>query len=106
MSLSPTRRHLETLVAALVAIVVGIVGLSSGEERLIGPKFVALQRIARVKRPTYMTQPPGNHSQLYVVLKDGTVRVLINDRVQDRPFLDLRRGVKTSGKGGEQGMLS
>src|SRR5918994_1957620 len=106
MSLSPSRRQTETLAAALVAVAVGIVGLSSGTEQLLGPKFVVLERVARLKRPAYLSQPPGPGSQLYVVEKTGRVRILNNDRLQQRPFLDIKRRVKSSGKGDEQGMLS
>jgi Glucose / Sorbosone dehydrogenase len=106
MSISPRRRQLETLAAALVAVAIGIVGLSSGTDQLLGPKFVALERIARLKKPVYLTQPRGPGSQLYVVQKTGAVRILSNDRLQRRPFLDIRRRVKSSGKGDEQGLLS
>jgi glucose/arabinose dehydrogenase len=106
MPSSPRRRRIETLTAALVAVAVGIVGLSTGEEKARGPKHVALQRIAQLKKPIYLTQPPGPGSQLYVVQKTGRVRIITNDRVQARPFLDIKRSVKTSGKGDEQGMLS
>ena len=106
MSLSLSRRQIETLLAALVAAVVGIVGLSSGDEHVVGPKFIALQRIARLQRPVYLTQPPGNSSHLFVVEKNGKVRVLVNDHLEPRAFLDIRGAVKSNGKGDEQGMLS
>jgi glucose/arabinose dehydrogenase len=106
MQLPLTRRHLETAVAALVAIGVGVVGLAAQENRSAGPKFIAVERIARLKKPVYLTQPPGPGSQLYVVQKAGEVRVISNDRLLRRPFLDIRGSVKSSGKGDEQGMLS
>ncbi len=106
MPRSRSRRHIETVIAALVAVAVGIIGLSTGAEQLLGPKFVALQRIVRAEKPVYLTQPPGPGSQIFVVEKDGGVRVLSNDRLQPRPFLDIRRSVKSSGKGDEQGLLS
>jgi glucose/arabinose dehydrogenase len=106
MSLAPSRRQIETLAAAVVAVAAGIVGLSSGGERLLGPKFVALERVARLEKPVYLTQPPGPGSQLYVVQKTGRVRILNNDRLQPRAFLDIRRRVESRGKGDEQGMLS
>jgi hypothetical protein len=64
MSLAPSRRQIESLAAALVAVAVGIIGLSTGDERLLGPKFVVLERVARLKKPVYLTQPPGPGSQL------------------------------------------
>ena len=90
----------------MVAIVAGIVGLSSGADQLLGPKFVALQRVARLNRPVHLAQPPGPGSHLYAVEGDGRIRVVTNDRLQPQPFLDIRRRVKSSGKGGEQGLLS
>ena len=106
MPLPLTRRQIETAVAALVAVVVGIVGLAAHETQRAGPKFIAVQRIARLKKPVYLTQPPGPGSQLYVVQKAGEVRVLSNDRLLGRPFLDIRGSVKSNGKGDEQGLLS
>ncbi|MDP9187704.1 MAG: PQQ-dependent sugar dehydrogenase, partial [Actinomycetota bacterium] len=43
---------------------------------------------------------------MFVVERHGTVRVLDDGMVQRKPFLDIRREVKDSGKGGEQGLLS
>jgi glucose/arabinose dehydrogenase len=101
-----SRRQTETVVAALVALAAAVVGVTSGGEEVIGPKFVALQRIGRFKEPVYLAQPPGNNSQLFVLEKDGTVRVFANDRLRPRPFLNIRREVKANGKGDEQGLLS
>ena len=101
-----TRRHLETAVAALVAIGVGVVGLAAQDTRSVGPKFVGVERIARLSKPVYLTQPPGPGSQLYVVQKAGAIRIISNDRLLRRPFLDIRASVKENGKGDEQGMLS
>ena len=106
MPLSLTRRQIETAVAALLAVGVGIVGLASQERRSLGPKFIAVQRIARLAKPVYLTQPPGPGSQLYVVQKQGAVRVLSNDRLMKRPFLNIEGSVKSNGKGDEQGLLS
>jgi glucose/arabinose dehydrogenase len=101
-----SRRQTETVVAALVALAAAIVGITSGGEPVLGPKFVSLQRIGRFKEPVYVSQPPGSNSQLFVVEKDGTVRVFANDRLRPRPFLNIRRQVKANGKGDEQGLLS
>jgi glucose/arabinose dehydrogenase len=106
MRIAATRRQIETVIAALVAVAAAIVGLSSHEQRTLGPKFVALQRIARLKNPVYLTQPPGPGSQLYVVQKGGTVRVIANDRLLRRPFLDIRQLVEAHGVRSEPGMAS
>ncbi len=75
MRIALSRRQIETFVAALVAIAAAIVGLTNREQETVGAKFVALERIARLKNPVYLTQPPGPGSHLYVVQKGGAVRV-------------------------------
>ncbi len=100
------RRRVETLVAALVAIGAAIVGLTNRAENTVGAKFVALDRIARLKNPVYLTQPRGTASQLYVVQKGGAVRVISNDRLLRRPFLDIRSLVQAHGIRSEPGMSS
>jgi glucose/arabinose dehydrogenase len=104
--MSLTRRRTETVIAALVAIAAAIVGITHQEGRTLGAKFVALQRIARLKNPVYLTQPPGPGSQLYVVQKGGAVRIVANDHLLRRPFLDISRLVKSHGVRGEPGMAS
>ncbi|MDX6606237.1 MAG: hypothetical protein QOD14_777 [Solirubrobacterales bacterium] len=106
MPLALNRRRIETLIATLVAIAAATVGLTRHQQRTLGPKFVALERIARLKNPVYLTQPPGPGSQLYVVQKGGAVRVISNDHLERRPFLDIRSLVKAHGVKGDPGMAS
>ena len=106
MRISLSRRRIETFVAALVAIGAAIVGIAVQEGRTLGPKFVTLQRIARLNEPVYLTQPPGQNSQLYVVQKRGAVRIIANDHLLARPFLDIHRLVKHNGPGGDPGMAA
>jgi glucose/arabinose dehydrogenase len=101
-----SRRRVETVIAALVAIGAATVGIAVQEGRTLGPKFVTLDRIARMRQPVYLAQPPGQGSDLYVVQKRGAVRVLANDRLLSRPFLDIRRLVKHDGPGGDPGMAA
>ncbi len=54
----------------------------------------------------FLTQPPGRGSQLYVAQKGGAVRVIANDRLLRRPFLDIHRLVRARGVRGEPGMSS
>ncbi|HEY6638891.1 MAG TPA: PQQ-dependent sugar dehydrogenase [Solirubrobacterales bacterium] len=104
MRISLSRRRIETFVAALVAIGAAIAGIVVQEGRTLGPKFVTLQRIARLSEPVYLTQPPGQNSQLYVVQKRGAVRIIANDHLLARPFLDIHRLVRHNGPGGDPGM--
>jgi len=89
-----------------VAVAAAVVGLTATEQRTLGAKYVALQRIARVKNPVYLTQPPGPGSQLYVVQRQGTIRIISSDHLTKRPFLHIRRLVEARGRRGEPGMAS
>ena len=107
MPSSLNRRRIETAIAALVAIAAGIVGIATREaSRSLGPKFIKLDRIARLKEPVYLTQPRGPASQLYVVQRQGTVRILASDRLLPRPFLKISNLVKQTGGGADGGMTS
>lgn len=101
-----SRRRIETFVAALVAIAAATVGIAVQEGRTLGPKFVTLQGIARMREPVYLMQPPGHNSQLYVVQKRGAVRIVTNDHLLARPFLDIHRLVKHNGPAGDPGMAA
>jgi len=72
------RRRIETVIAALVAVGAAIVGLTANEGRTLGAKYVALERLAYLKNPVDLTQPPGQGSDLYVVQKGGAIRVISN----------------------------
>ena len=106
MRIALSRRQIETFVAAIVAIAAAIAGIATQEGRTLGPKFVTLQPIARLREPVYLTQPPGQGSQLYVVQKRGAVRIIANDHLLTRPFLDIHRLVKSNGPGNGPGMES
>jgi glucose/arabinose dehydrogenase len=102
------RRQVETLIAASLATVTAVIGISErgdAGERL-GPKFLTLDKVGRFEQPVHLAQPPGVDSPLFVVERPGTVRVIADGEVQRRAFLDLRREVKDTGKGGEQGLMS
>jgi glucose/arabinose dehydrogenase len=53
--------------------------------------------------PVYVTSTSADPSALYVVEQGGTVRRVVNDVTDPKPFLDLRKKVRS---GGEQGLLS
>ena len=106
MRIALSRRQIETFVAALIAIAAGIVGITVQEGRTLGPKFVTLQRVASLRQPVYLTQPPGQNSRLYVVQKRGAVRIIANDELLERPFLDIRRLVRSDLPGNDPGMVS
>jgi glucose/sorbosone dehydrogenase len=101
------RRRIETFVAALVAVGAGIVGIANRETaRSLGPKFVRAERIAQLKNPVFLTQPPDAGPQLFVAQAQGTVRVISDDRLLRRPFLNIANRVDAHGIRGEPGMAS
>jgi Glucose / Sorbosone dehydrogenase len=100
------RRRIETLVAALVAVGAGIVGIANREAaRELGAKFVTVERLARLKNPTDLTQPPGSGG-LFVTQAGGFVRVIAGDKLQSRPFLNISDRVDSQGVRGEPGLAS
>jgi hypothetical protein len=101
------RRRIETLVAALVAIGAGVVGIANREAaRELGAKFVTVERLARLKNPVYLTQPPGSGASLFVAQAGGAVRVISDDRLLRRPFLNISDRVDARGVRGEPGVAS
>lgn len=64
---------------------------------------LALQEITRaLAAPVFLTAPPGDIARLFVVEKDGVIRVIRNDSLLATPFLDITGNTT---KGGEQGLL-
>jgi glucose/arabinose dehydrogenase len=106
MSIKLNRRRIETVIAALVAIGAATVGIAVHEQTTLGAKYVALDRLARLKNPVYLAQPPGPGSDLYVAQKGGVIRIIAQDRLLRRPFLDIRDLVQARGVRGEPGMAS
>jgi glucose/arabinose dehydrogenase len=101
------RRQIETTLAALLAAIIGVVGLANrSPDEVLGPKFLTLEKIGRFDQPVHLAQPPGVDSPLFVVERQGKVRVVADGAPRKGPFLDLQTQVKSSGKGGEQGLLS
>jgi glucose/arabinose dehydrogenase len=64
---------------------------------------VRLSKIGTFDQPLYLTQPPGDHGDLFVVEKTGRVMVIRDGRPLSAPFLDLSGQVSS---GSEQGLLS
>ncbi len=69
-----------------------------------GQGGVHLQTIGDFDQPVYVTQPPGDPRDLFVVERTGRVEVVRDGEPVSRPFLDLRDLITSSGD--EQGLLS
>ncbi len=66
------------------------------------PVVLGLEEVATgVDFPTYLTSPPGD-SRLFILEKDGVIRLVKDGALLDQPFLDIRNQVS---KGAEQGLL-
>src|SRR5215208_402847 len=68
-----------------------------------GDGRVRLEKIGDFNQPVYVTQPPGS-DDLYVVEREGSVRIVRNGKVVSRPALDITDQVTSDGT--EQGFLS
>lgn len=69
-----------------------------------GQDSLALQLVAQgLSAPLYVTAPASDSTRLFVVEQGGRVRIIRNDTLLARTFLDLRTRVSS---GNEQGLLS
>jgi len=73
------------------------------EAEVTRARGVRLRRVGNFSSPVHVTAPPDDDARVMVVEQDGTIRVVRDGRVLDRPFLDIRNLVTG---GGEQGLLS
>jgi glucose/arabinose dehydrogenase len=64
---------------------------------------VRLEKVGDFDQPVYVTQPPGGED-LYVVEREGSVRIVRDGEVVPAPALDIRDRVTADGE--EQGLLS
>jgi glucose/arabinose dehydrogenase len=108
----PRRRGSAALTLALsAALLVGCGGGSdeSGTETAAQQQQapadgkLRLEKVGDFDQPDYLTQPPGS-DDLYVVEREGGVRIVRDGEVIDAPALDIRDQVGSDGE--EQGLLS
>src|SRR4051794_13085684 len=81
----------------------GASGTQTTERARPGGSGLALRRIGNFAEPVYVTGAPGLPRLLFVVEREGRIRVLRNGRRLDRPFLDISGLVSVEG---ERGLLS
>jgi glucose/arabinose dehydrogenase len=108
---TPRRRRF-ALVALLAqaALIAGCGGGSdsdesgtTGAQQSQNDGQVRLEKVGDFDQPVYVTQPPGGQD-LYVVEREGTVRVVRDGQVLSTPALDITDEVTADGE--EQGLLS
>lgn len=69
-----------------------------------GEGGIVLTEIGSFSEPVYITQPPGERSDLYVVERGGQIRVVQDGETLPAPFLDVGSLLETGYE--EQGLLS
>ncbi|MCP9439254.1 MAG: PQQ-dependent sugar dehydrogenase [Nitrospira sp.] len=93
------------LLSLVVGMTSGCGGTTDLPRDLPASNAVALQLVTdRLSFPVFMTAPPGDNTRLFVIEKEGLIRIVTagTGAILPTPFLDLRGQVSTSG---EQGLL-
>lgn len=105
-------------VASIVLVLLGCAGDSGDEEGGSSvstggspssttpeeSRGLALEEVVSgLDSPLFVASAPGEESRLYVVEREGRIRVVEDGRLVDKPFLDI---VDLVTSGGEQGLLS
>jgi glucose/arabinose dehydrogenase len=106
-------RRLSVLVApvALAALIAGCgggsdsdgTGSTAAQQTPAGNGQVKLEKVGDFDQPDYVTEPPGS-ADLYVVERQGAVRIVRDGQVVSTPALDITDQVDSDGE--EQGLLS
>jgi glucose/arabinose dehydrogenase len=91
-----------------VALLATLATLACDESEPIQPiddgLSVSLELVADgLEQPLYLASPPGDAERLFVVEREGTIRIVRDDAVVATPFLDISSDVATEGD--EQGLL-
>jgi glucose/arabinose dehydrogenase len=104
---TPRRRRFAVVaLVAQAALIAGCGGGSDSNNVAQEPAAngdVRLEKVGDFDQPTYVTQAPGSED-LYVVEREGTVRIVRDGEVLSKPALDISDRVGSEGE--EQGLLS
>ncbi len=88
-----------TLVVLATALVAVSCASAQGERSQLGLRTL----FSGLDAPLYAKAAPGEPNNLYIVEQPGRILVATNGKLRAKPFLDIRRLVRS---GGEQGLLS
>ena len=88
---------------ALVVIATALVAASCASAQGERSQLHLRTLFSRLDSPLYATSAPGEPDNLYIVEQPGRILVATNGKLRAKPFLDIRRLVRS---GGEQGLLS
>jgi len=88
----------------LVRLVIALIGTGYGVAAVAGvPVLRTVEVAAGFTQPLFATSPPADPSRLFVLEKEGVIRIIQGGEVLESPFLDLTSIVNSDG--GEQGLL-
>ena len=98
------RRVRVALSIGLLALSMAVVAVRASSDRADADvPDVALTSLGTFASPLYATSPPGDPGRIFVVEREGTVRLVKNGVVLPTPFIDVSDEI---GGGGERGLLS
>jgi glucose/arabinose dehydrogenase len=88
---------------ALLVIATALVAVSCASAQGERPQLRLHALFSGLSSPLYAKAAPGEPNNLYIVEQPGRILVATKGKLRARPFLDIRRLVRS---GGEQGLLS
>jgi glucose/arabinose dehydrogenase len=91
------------VVVAAVAVALPGAACGSGSSDSAQTRLRLRLIASGLDEPTFVGAPRSERGRLYVVEQPGVIRMLVNGRLRQQPFLDIHNLVKS---GGEQGLLS
>ncbi len=95
---SPAQSAIMRSMRAGIAVFVTSLSLASAADAQLRSESI----VAGLRFPVGVVVDPVDHSRLFVIEQAGLIRVVIDGRIVERPFLDLRGEIAS---GGERGLL-